>query len=85
MKQLPEGRDFAESGKFTVVFIWADRSIRVRFAKNSFGSGFLDLENRQDARAPFSGEFENQSPAVVQLDFEIGNWGQWKLGSVCKS
>ncbi len=27
------------------------------------------MENRRDARAPFSGVFENKSPAVVQLDF----------------
>jgi hypothetical protein len=27
------------------------------------------LENRRDARAPFSGGFENQDAAVVQMDF----------------
>jgi len=27
------------------------------------------LENRRDARAPFSGVFENQDAAVVQMDF----------------
>ena len=32
-------------------------------------SAFFVLENRRDARAPFSGGFENPDAAVVQMDF----------------
>jgi len=46
----------------TVTFIYRERSSPGRFAKISFGSGSL-------GPGAESGEFENQSPAVVQLDF----------------
>ena len=52
----------------TVKFIRSERSSPDCFSKISFSGGFSDLENRRDARAPFSGVFENQDAPVVQLD-----------------
>ena len=60
--------ELAVSGGFSVVFICRERSSPDRFAKIHFWRRFL-LENRRDARAPFSGVFENQDATVVQLDF----------------
>ena len=64
VRKIPNPRrDLAESGEFTAISICRERSSPSRFAKNSFGGCF------SASLSGSSGVFENQCPAVVQLDF----------------
>lgn len=59
----------SESGEFTVVIIYPERSLPDRFTKIFLGGGFPDWITGGALVRPISGGFESQSLAVVQLHF----------------